>query len=272
MPTRGEVYTDQLIALSGRTSDALARLWLWSLTQGPQDAAWVYAAAPVLEGAATAAVDLSGAYVGSVANDVLPASDLIPKAAAAHVWEPLEVLGSQLATGTSWDEASRAVLPIVQQVGVSTVMGAGRQATAEQYPVRTRWRRMVNFGACDWCLSLSGAEWSSGAEATFGHANCKCNALPVAEIADHNDRVLEAAGHDPAKPPSYRKIQQGTRLRKSIRTAERRQAEAAARVRSEVDPGRAELWSMREQNWETRAERAAERLRILETGSHLLPA
>lgn len=272
MPSQGEIFSDELIALADRAGDTLSRIWMWSLTEGPQDAAWVYAARPVVEGAALAAVELSAGFVASIAGEVLPASDLIAPAAAATVWDPLEVVGAQLADGADWDTAARATAQIAQQVGVNAVMGAGRQATAEQYPTRTLWRRMVNFGACDWCLSLSGAEWTSGGEATFGHANCKCTAVPVAELADHNDRVLEAAGYDPAKPPSYRKIQQASRLRKSIRTAERRQAEAAARLASETDPARRDLLSLREQNWETRAERAAERLRILETGSHLLPA
>lgn len=96
--------------------------------------------------------------------------------------------------------------------------------------------------------------------------NCDCLPQPVEAVAEHNRKLIDAAGGD----VEVRKYKQLGKLRQSERTAQRRQKQARLEQLTERDPVRRERLSIREQEWETRAERAAERIRQLTTGTHQL--
>lgn len=272
MPSLADAYHARLQTLAEQASTRAARVWAFTLTRPDQEGEWLRLGRPMLSGFARAGIVTSAGYASASTNLPLgEVSPLIVPDAVARIWEPLEATGMGLRDGLQWADAAQAATSKAAAIGVNSVMGPARQALAQQYPTRTKWRRMVNAGACTWCLSLSGAEWATAEDADFGHDECKCNAVPIAELGDHNDRVLAAAGIDP-ETVSYGRLQKIERLRKSERTAMRRRQEAIDAARSETDPVRIERLSQREQDWETRAERAAERRRILETGSQRLAA
>jgi hypothetical protein len=272
MSPRADRYHLRLQVLADQASARSSRLWRYTLTRPDQEGEWLRLARPMLSGFAQAGVATSAGFASTVAQAPLgEVSALIVPDAVARVWEPLEATSIGLRDGLPWARAAEAATTRAAAVAVNAVMGPARQALAQQYPVRTKWRRMVNAGACTWCLSLSGAEWPTAEDADFGHDECKCNAVPVAELGDHNDKVLAAAGINP-ETVSYGRLQKIERLRTSERTALRRRQEAIDAARDETDPVRVERLSQREQDWETRAERAAERRRILETGSQRLAA
>ena len=85
-------------------------------------------------------------------------------------------------------------------------------------------------------------------------------------MASHNRTIIDAAGGD----VEVRKYKQLGKLRQSERIARRRQEQARRELLTETDPARRDRLGIREQEWETRAERAAERVRLLTTGTHQL--
>jgi len=96
--------------------------------------------------------------------------------------------------------------------------------------------------------------------------NCDCLPMQAEAVAASNQAFIDAAGGD----IEVRKYKQAGRLRQSERTARRRSERARLDQFTEQDPARRERLSIREQEWETRAERAAERIRQLTTGTHQL--
>ena len=96
--------------------------------------------------------------------------------------------------------------------------------------------------------------------------NCDCIPFPVDAVASHNRTIIDAAGGD----VEVRKYKQLGKLRQSERIARRRQEQARRELLTETDPARRDRLGIREQEWETRAERAAERVRLLTTGTHQL--
>lgn len=272
MPTLAEAFHARTQAIADTAARRLTAAWALTLERPDQEGEWLRLARPLLRGAAASGIASASGYVTvSAGAPTTPISRHLAPALVARIWDPLEVLGKGLADGMDWRDAALAATPAAEALGTTTVMAASRQTLAEQYPVRTRWRRMVNAGACRWCLGLAGAEWNTADQASFGHTSCKCWPVPAAELGDNNDRVLRAAGFDP-ETVTYGRIQQIDRLRQSERTARRRRQQAIDEAAAETDPDRIERLSQREQDWETRAERAAERRRILETGTHRLAA
>lgn len=268
-------YQANLEVLAGRTSAALLRAWVYASPWDFDGEGRFHAVAkPIAIGAATAAVNTSVAYARVSAPDLATGtpSPLIVADAGARMFTPFETLSSRLATGERWTDAVGTAREVVVALGSDVVHGPARQAVADVMPGASPWVRRLNSGACEWCLNLSGVQWPTASSATFGHSRCACVAVPVGDAGDHNDRLRAEAGFDQQAKNLYRVRDQRARLRDSEALARRRQAQAQADQLTEVDPARRERLSIREQEWETRAEHAAERLRLLETGTHRLAA
>lgn len=268
-------YQNRLESLSDQTARRLLLMWSAMATRPDAEALWLSNARPVLSAAASRSVLLSAAYARSTLPGVTlaPVSPLVVPDAVAHVWDPLAAVWSRLGSGTQWPDAIEASRDDVLALADDVTVGTGREAVADQLvEVRTGWRRRLNQGACKWCMSMAKYTWPAAHEATFGHARCRCVAIPDGDLGEHNDQLLDAAGWDQQAEQQYRKRHQIARLKESEQNALKRSREAADELRSERDPARRERLSMREQDWETRAERAAEKRRVLETGSHRLAA
>lgn len=265
-----ERFAAHLERIADDATVTLTRLWDWVSDRPDAEDVWILTARPILRGAASAAVDLSAGFAVAVEGTAGTASDLIVPTAVSHVWDPIEVTHQALGGGHDWTAATRRAADTVDALASDTVMASGRQAAGERLTTRTTWTRRVNIGACRWCLNLSSTEWPSAAAATFGHARCRCIAIPSAFIGDWNDRQRAVQDHRDRQKETYEVRDQITRLRRSERHAMERSRAAARELAAERDPARRERLSMREQDWETRAERAAERRRLLETGSHRL--
>lgn len=233
------------------------------------------AARPILTASAERAVGLSGAYARALrpGATLAPVSDLIVPATAATLWDPLAVAWGRLAAGDDWATATTTAADTVSSIGEDAAMTPGRDAVADQLaPVVTEWGRRLNAKACKWCMSMAGYSWPTAHQASFGHSRCRCTVVPVDDLGEHNETVTSAAGWDRKAEKAYRKRHQVARLQESEDVAKRRSREAAEQLHAERDPARRERLSQREQDWETRAERAAEKRRILETGTHRLAA
>lgn len=274
-----EHYQLRLEGLSALTSARLLGLWDTITRRGGGEDEWIRAARPIATGAATAAVDLSAAYAQIAARRYATGtpSPLIVADAAARIHEPLLVVSKTLGEGATWAEATEAARTTIEGLGSDTVMGPGRQALADRIPY-VKAIRQLDSKACDWCISISGVIWPSMDAASFGHTSCHCTPAPILgpetfqKASAHNQAHRDAVGWDDSKAATYKVRAQISRLKESERNATARSKAAAKAARTESDPARLERLSIREQDWETRAERAAERRRILETGTHLLPA
>jgi len=251
-------YADVLRRLADAGIETLLELWD-SLDRHNLAASTVFhdAAQPVLVSIAQAAVEAS-IGVGEAIGATGAPSDLIVADAAARAFEPFDRIGSALKQTIDYSDAVAQGRQVVQAIAHDAVYSSGRQAIAEiafdDFPV---WQRRVTGRSCDWCLSKASIEFPTAAAATFGHDNCDCTVFPIEMVAEHNSAILAERGFDPKSAGQYSQRQQ---LKKSVRTAKKRQAQAKADQRTEPDPARRERLSIREQEWETRAERAQERL------------
>lgn len=219
-------------------------------------------ARPLVEAAAQVGVDATTTYVRTALGaDPGVVSPLLVEDAASRLYDPMDRIGRLMSSGASFEEATRAARQVVDDIGHDTVYRSARQAMGEAGPVGKQWQRRVTGESCKWCLSLASATFYTAESATFGHTHCDCLPVPTEATADHNQRIIDAAGGD----LEVKRYKQAGKLRQSERTARRRQEQARAEQVTETDPARRERLSIREQEWETRAERAAERLRLLVT-------
>lgn len=268
-------FHDRIEALANTTTARLTRAWLASTAAADAEAAWFEVARPLVRAAATQAAGLAAAYArASYPNsDLGQVSGLIIPDAVARTQDPWGRVWRGLAEQEPWDAATNSAGGVVAAVADDATAGVARDTTADILaPLRLQWGRRLNAGACKWCMSMASYTWPTAHEASFGHTRCRCTPVPVDDLGDHNDTVTAAAGWDRQAEKAYRKRHQVARLRESEDVAKRRSREAAEQLRTERDPDRRERLSQREQDWETRAERAAEKRRILETGSHRLAA
>lgn len=251
-------YADLLRRLADAGIEALLELWdgLGQYTLA-SSTTFHDAAQPVLTAIAQAAVDAS-IGVGEAIGATGAPSELIVADAAARAFEPFDRIGSALNRTIDYSDAVAQGRQVVQAIAHDAVFASGRQAIAEiafdDFPV---WQRRVTGRSCEWCLSKASIEFPTAAAATFGHDNCDCTVFPVEMVAEHNQSVLADRGFDAKTSGQYSQRQ---KLKKSVRSAKKRQAEAKSAQLTETDPARRERLSIREQEWETRAERAQERL------------
>lgn len=262
-----DAYVSTLARISGRSSTALLKIWdgLGSWTETDSDL-FHTAARPIVEAAANATIKATEAYAATLGADPGPVSPLIVPDALARMYDPFDRLGSLLANGRTWDDAVAGGRKAAGSLGTDTVYRTSRQAIAEKVEA-TEWQRRVSAGSCDWCMKLSQVTFPTAEAAAFGHTKCDCQPLPKTAVGDRNKQIYD--NHEFAETAEERaKHDQAKSLRKQHDNAKARQEQARQEQLTETDPARLERLSVREQEWETRAERADEQLRILTTGTH----
>lgn len=262
MPDRTALYAANVDKLAQETTRRLLRLWDSCAPWAPEDLDRFHdMAKPLIEAAAQVGVDLSTTYAaqvipGGVTGEV---SKLMPADASARLYDVADRIGRLIDSGSTFAEATASARSVVEDIGHDTAYRSARQSIAEAAPHHTKWQRRVTGKSCQWCLSLASAVWYSAADATFGHDRCDCLPAPVDEVAESNRQIIDAAGGEKA----VKKYRQVNQLKRSERIARKRQEQARLEGLNEPDPARRERLSTREQEWETRAERAAERRRLI---------
>jgi len=261
-------FARQVDALATETRSRLLRIWDSLAPWGDAEIDEFHRIArPLVEAASRVGVDLASTWAETAfPGQTAPTSPLIPADAAARLFDPADRMARLMANGATFEDAAAAARQVVDDLGHDTVYRSAREGVADASPPGKQWRRRVTGESCRWCLSLAGATFYTAESATFGHTHCDCLPQPVEAVAAHNQSIIDAAGGD----IEVKKYKQLGKLRQSERTARRRQAQARDEQRTEVDPARRARLEIREQEWETRAERAAERVRVLTTGTHQL--
>lgn len=263
-------YVGRLDRIRDRTAAALLGIFD-RLPRYTYDDGDVFHAAgtPVVTAAAASAVAVTGGFLTATGQSVTATPDRIAANLVAHLYDPFDVIGNRLASGTPWVEAVEQGRTTVEDLATDASHGAARAAMADQAPP-ARYVRRLSGPTCEWCMKFSGVEFDDPSAADFGHLRCDCIVVPVSEsLLAHNQKIRDEAGFDTQAEKRWDKRKQIRRLRESVDNAKARQADAASQLLTESDPARRERLSIREQEWETRAEFAAERLRLLETGSRL---
>ena len=265
-----QAYTRTLARLADHTQRLLI-VQFDGLTTYENGDAFHNKARPVVEAAAQATVDTTGAYLEAAGYTPGAASDLVVADAAARCYDPFDRLARNLSNGMSFTDALAGSRSQVAALGDDAVHRTARDSMAQMGP-RTDWMRHLAGGCCSWCMKLSSVVFDYAGQATFGHAHCRCVPVPTGAVADHNAKIRGAEGFDPHAEDLFDQRQARKSLRDQAKNAQKRSKQARIEALTETDPARLERLSIREQEWETRAEAANERLRILETGTHLLTA
>lgn len=263
---------DQLQALAKRHQSAMLRLWDHLAPRGfdGQDQ-WHDTTKPLSEAVAQASIQLVAAYMATIDHRPAKVSPLVVADAGARMFDPYDRMGAALSSGSQFDEALDSARSVVEGLSLDTVSDPARSSLSYLGP-HVMYGRRLNGGACEWCMSFDGVEFPFAEAANFGHNFCQCQPFPIDDIGDQNTIVRDTAGFDAPAQTRWEGRHQRSRLTASIDTAKANQARAAADQLTEADPARLARLSTREQEWETRAEAAAERLRILDTGTHRLAA
>lgn len=264
-------YAATLARLSARSSTSVTRIWDTLPGYSIEDSlAFHRQAAPVVRATATAALELTTAYAATLTDELTDPSELIIDEAIAHLFDPFDRYARLAAGDTA--QAAAGARSVASSVGHDAVYRTARHAIAEVVPAGTftTWVRLVTGKSCNWCMNLSGVEFSTASAATFGHTKCDCVPVPTTVGAPRNAATRREAGWDDQAATRYRQRHHRTNLRRQASTARKRSEQARREQLTESDPIRRERLSIREQEWETRAERAEERLRLLDTGSHRL--
>lgn len=251
-----DAYASTIEQLAADAERTMGALWdgLGSWDEIDSDA-FRSAAKPYLRGVAQASVRAAEAYSLELTGVVPEPSDLLVDDAAARVMDAFDRYASMLNERNGWPDAVKAGGRVARNIGHDTAFRSARLSLG-QMP-GTGWQRRVTGKSCDWCLSFARVTFPTAAAASFGHDRCDCVVVPSSESAAHNERVI---GERNFTPENYSQRQS---LQKQVRTAKRRQDEARQAQLSESDPVRRERLSTREQEWETRAEFAQERLQLL---------
>lgn len=266
-------YAAALNRLADRSQTALERLYV-GLGSYDEVAADRFhdLAKPLVERVATATVNTTSSYLYTVTGaPVFPPSPLVVADAAARMYDPFDRLARNLANGMPWTEAVDGGRSQAAALGDDAVFRTARQSMGQMTDMRD-WKRRLSGGCCQWCMKLADVVFDFADQATFGHSHCRCLPVPVDAIGSHNDQVREANGFDAQAEHLWDQRQNRKRLKDSAKNAQQRSDAAAAEALTEPDPKRRDRLETRAQEWETRAEAANERLRILETGSHRLAA
>lgn len=268
-------YAAQIDRLANQSRASILQLWdrlsPWTVLDAD---AFHAAAAPYLAATAQAAVNTATAYAQIVSpNQVGTPSPLIVQDAAARAYTPFDRVGHLIAKGVPWSDAVAEGRDAASALGHDSVYRPARQALGQALTIDHGWKRRVHPNSCDWCLELSDVEFETAESATFGHDHDKCLAVPADAIGSHNEQIISARGFNTPEAQAERATHdQRVALDKQVRTAKKHQKLAHDQIPTETDPVRRERLSIREQEWETRAEAAAERRRLLTTGTHHLAA
>lgn len=231
------------------------------------------AAQPHLAATAQASVNTSSAYATTIADTPANVSpDLIVADAAARTYVPFDRLAHLLAEGVTFADAITSAREVASQIGRDAAYSPARQSLAYLAPA-TSWVRRVHPQCCEWCLGFVGVEFGSAAQASFGHDNDRCLVVPAdPATVNRNRQITDDRGYNtPQAQLERRTHDQRISLQRQIATAKKHQRAAHDQIPTETDPARRTRLEYREQEWETRAEAAAEQLRILMTGTHKLP-
>lgn len=264
---------DRLERLSTRNQTKMLRLWAQFAPRGfdGQDE-WHDATKPIAEAAAQAAVDLTAAYTTALGHTPEPVSPLVVAEAGARMYDPYDAMAIDLSKGIDYASALLSGGTSVEALSLDVVHQPARASLSYLAPHASYVRRL-NSTACKWCMRFASTVFPSAVAADFGHPNCKCQPFESGvDVDSHNASVRDAAGFDAQAEERFDHRAQARRLKNQVKTARGRQEQARIDQRTEPDPVRRERLSTREQEWETRAEAAAERLRILNTGTHRLAA
>lgn len=267
-------YATTLDRLTERATASLLAAWaaLDRLDDAGADLFHATAVPIVTDFATAAAITTTDYLATSIGTAPAQVPQLFVADAAARCFDPFDRLGRLLADGTPYDEAVQGAQGVVEALGSDTVYRTARSTMGVLSPPHVKWQRRLASKCCPWCMKLSAVVFDFAGQATFGHAYCRCVPVPLDDaIAGHNASIRDGEGFDAQAERLYDKRHARKRLRDSERTARRRSEQAARDAATEPDLARRDRLETRAQEWETRAEAAAERLRIMETGTHRLP-
>lgn len=264
-------YHSALLDLADRSERAFNAVWdRLDRFDVEGSLVWHEAAAPIVEAVSSSAVALTEAFADAVGQpgQLVPAVGVSGQ--VATVWEPFDVIQNRLGKQLGFEVALKAAKVAVQSVAVDAVMEPARFAMSWAFVERQGWVRKLDPKACPWCMGFSDVVFDSAEQGGFGHDNCKCVPVPSEMIGDLNDRVRKAQKFDGDAQRRFENRKQIRRIEERHRHALERSRQSGVDLMAETDPARRERLSIREQEWETRAELFAERLRILRTGTHLV--
>lgn len=270
-------FHDQLIRLADASESALVRLWGSSDDYTPAGSlVWHSDAKLILEASAQASVDATVGYLEYAVDLETRPVELVVREAGAHAFDPYDAMAAELKQQRGFVAALKTARTTVAAIANNAVFGAARTQMSAAYFADGRYRlgtfpgfmRRLNAGACKWCMNLADVVFDSAEQANFGHDNCRCFPFPADIVGDWNNRQREIGGWDEGAQRQFHNRNQIKKLEAQQRKALENSRNAAADYVTETDPARRERLSIREQEWETRGELIAERLRILRTGSH----
>lgn len=132
---------------------------------------------PAAVAAQSHAASLAAAFIALATT-----SPITPVTAPSVDWAPAFFVYWKSLTAGTWEDALQVGRNQAEALGFDAVQSAARDASAQidrQQPAITRWARIPDAGACDWCLEVAGDQYLTAESADFGHNRCGCSVVPA---------------------------------------------------------------------------------------------
>lgn len=176
-------YQQHLSVTGGSLSATATQAWdeLGSWNE-PDIEAFTTAVTPAADAALSNAQSLAAGFVALAAQLDIGTLPEIGAPAAPNWPSAFQTLWAGLANGRPWDQSFGAGRSVIDAVSVNSVHDAARQTTTaidRSEPRLTRWERIPDGNACDWCLTVADQTYSTADSADFGHDRCGCSVVPA---------------------------------------------------------------------------------------------
>lgn len=158
--------------------------------------------------------------------------------------------------GKPWEEAVAAGESAVAEYSTEVVQYSTADAAEQTSQGTVGWRRVLVGVSCEWCALVSTQRYTSRQSATFGHANCDCEVVPITGSVDPGRvinsqllREMKAQG----VPDRITRNRQSRRSLRAAENAERRRDQVLADLAAETDPTRRMRLETRARRWDNEA-------------------
>jgi hypothetical protein len=215
-------YSTRLRSTASTAATATATIWdqLGSWDEADIER-FTARAAPVVAGAQRSATALAAGYLALLVGDRPVPVDSGPFLDLVDLRSPFLAYWGQLGRGAAWDEAITAGRSRSEQIGLDGTTAAARSTSAEVDRTEERitgWERVSSDG-CEWCALVSTQCYHSAESASFGHARCNCDVIPIVGdlapgqvinrplldninmLGDDRTGYVDATGNPASRPP-----------------------------------------------------------------------
>lgn len=177
-----ERYRTILDRIRRLLAEALTSIWDAMPGHNATDIPTFYRLAdPYLTAARNATTAASTAFNSALLDIPAPPVNPARHGVSAPLRDPFTSMWHGLAEGRPEAEALQTGRSVAQAIGDTYVTEIARETgdlVTQAAGVNTRWRRVAEPKACDWCKARDGGIYKTARAGNYGHERCRCDVVP----------------------------------------------------------------------------------------------